>query len=248
MKLTLASLKETVQEELGRGPARSTSEALVNEAGEAWVNAHEWRYLRDRSQDLNIEVGVESYRLGLGVRSVEAVYRPDSHYCEVPIIDFAAFEGERQQFLARSQYLQDPIGTVRWDTKEGDERPRLYLELFPIEFAERFVIRFHAGWLPLDEMEDVADIPGPLSTAFLHWLRMYANHREFPDQYGLGALDTLMRSNVFRKAMSIDGEAAGRIIPAPGGAGAYYNRHRASQRFGSTVWTPDTIRRELDAL
>lgn len=248
MLLTLARLRSDLREEIGRDPARSSMEQLVNEAGEAWVNAHGWRYLRDRSMELQAEAGTESYKLSAGIRSIESIDRPDTHYTRIPVIDFETWNGEVNRFLSRSQYLQDPIATTRWDARQGDLGPALYLEIFPVTFTERLVVTFHAGWLPLDDEGDVADIPPPLTTAFLHFARMYAMMREFPDAAPLQSLDAILATNVLRRAMSVDGESNGRIVKSEGGAGFYYNRHRARQRFGSTIWTPETIRRELDAL
>lgn len=242
MLLTHERLQSIVHEELGRGPARSTYEQLINEAGEAWVNAHEWRYLRDRSQEIAAVAGVEEYAMGLGVRAVTALHRPDTVWPSIPIISFDGFERMRQQYLSRIERIQRPIANVRYDAREDDKAPRLYLSIYPVDFTERLVAQYNAGWLPLDGLQDVADIPPPLGTAFTEWLRGYADYQEYRSQRPPDTLDRMRAAHSFRAAKSVDGQASGPIAKQEGGAGAYYNRSRARRALGG-VWTPHEIRR-----
>ncbi|MEL6716828.1 MAG: hypothetical protein AAFP86_23830, partial [Planctomycetota bacterium] len=230
MKLTLDSLSSIVREQLGKLPSLSSMEALVNEAGESWVDAHSWVYLRDRSQALELTAGVESYRLGLGVRSINSIDRPSSQYGPIPLVDFDRLERERNSYYGERARRHDPIATLRWDTREGDDRPRLYLEVWPSETTERANVIYQAGWLPLDKKAEVADVPPPLATSFVKWLRLYAQHREVPDEYPMGTMDAFKQGADFMAAKRIDGQVHKRIIPGPGGAQAYYGRKRRRSR------------------
>ena len=229
MKLTLASLSQAVHEELGRDPSRSSMEALVNEAGEAWVNAWNWTYLRDRSQDIQTEAGVESYKLGLGVRNLSAIHRPTTAWPPVELVDFDHYESMRSSFFGEQLRSFTPIATLQYGQQADDDRPRLYLLIFPATLAERLVVVFQAGWVPLDEADDVADIPGPLAQPFLQWVRLYANSREFPERYPMGVLDAYKASPAFREAARVDGALHKTIIPRLTGAGAIYARKRAGR-------------------
>lgn len=244
MLLTLASLVRVATQELGRTPAKSTAEELVNEAGEAWVNAHPWRYLRDRSQDINIVDGQNLYRLPLGVRSVgEFLLRPDSVYQPIPIVNYEAFISEKERWLSEVERQLTPIATTTFKrlpaaengdpSGKDDDRLRFYIELYPANFTERVVVTFNAGWLPLDNASDEADIPPHLSRGFTEWMRRFAMAREKPDT---GPMDVaqlqFFEGPVGMEAKRVDGEGAGTIVPTLGGVGKRYWQKRcsASQR------------------
>jgi len=226
MKLTLASLADVVRQELGRDPSRSSVEALVNEAGEAWANAHNWVYLRDRSQDILTEAGVDAYKLGLGVRSVTKVHRPDSAFRPIPLVDFDYFESERSRFFSAPRYQNEPIATLQWSQEPDDDRPRLYLRLFTGTIAERLRVTYHAGWLPLDGSGDVADVPPPLTQPFVQWLRLYAHSREKPELYPLGSLEAYKASPAMLEARRIDGQIHNGVVPALTGSALTYRKKR----------------------
>ena len=225
MRLTLRSARDTIIEELGRTPSRGTVESLVNEAGERWVNAVNWRYLRQRTLEITTQPGVEDYPLGAGVQSIAKVlYRPDTIWCPIQLREFSAFVAERERFLAGIERPFNPFATTVWDVKPGDEERRLYLRIFPAGIAERIVVEYRAGWLPMDEEDDAADLPGPLVVHFRDWLRIYALHREFPERFPIGTLDAFMQSASFVDAKRQDAETVGRLMPSPGRAGENYNR------------------------
>lgn len=230
MKLTLASLSQTVTDELGRDPSRSSMEALINEAGEAWVNAASWTYLRDRSQDIQATTGVGSYRLGLGVRNLMAVYRPDTAWRPLHLVDYDYFESQRSEFLGDVQWQHEPLVTLQYGQEEGDDRPRLYMRLFPATLNERLTVVYQAGWLPLDKLEDVADIPAPLGQPFVAWLRLFANTREFPERYPLGTLAQWKASPEFMEARRVDGSMHKGVVPRITGTGLYYARKQLGRR------------------
>lgn len=224
MRLTLNSLREVVQKELDREPGQSTFESLINEAGEAWVNMFEWAYLRQRSQRLTLEAGVESYRLGLGVRSVSTLYRPDTYYRPIDVVDFTTWTAEKERYFAGLTRLYDPLATVHWDTREGDTEPRLYLSLFPATNAEDVVFEYEAGWLPLDDSDDVADIPGPLAQSFREFLRRYASARETDKTTVDQVLASFMQGPQGLIARRSSNEHTGQIHPGDGAVGARYRR------------------------
>lgn len=233
MRLTLANLSETVFQELGRDPARSTMEALINEAGEAWVNLAEWFYLSERTGELTLTPGTEQYQLALGVRDLHReLYRPDTWYPRLQIVDHETFTMERERYLGDTFRQFDPLVTVGWDTQSTDDRPRLYLSVYPATLSERVVYRYRAGWLPLDQQEDVADIPAPLVQPFLEWVRRYAMAREF-DAVGMDQMAAqFMAGPTGVMAKRADARHRGRPIPARGGAGDRYVRIKAARRFG----------------
>lgn len=234
MKLTLANLSEVVDKELGREPGRSTMESLINEAGEAWVNAHDWFYLKERSGELTLVAETEDYKLPAGLRSLmNTLYRPDSLYLPIPVIDFESFTVERERYLSSTYRTTNPVAVVRWDTKTGDDRPGLYLSVYPASLAERVVYRYHAGWLPLDEQADVADIPAPLVQPFTEWVRRYAMAREFDDSSMDRVVLEFFAGPTGAMAKLADARHRGTPIPAPGGAGDRYNRIRARRRMGA---------------
>lgn len=233
MRLTLDSLRELVQRELDREPGQSTFESLINEAGEAWVNLFEWPYLRQRSQRLQLEAGVESYRLGLGVRSISTLYRPDTVYRPIRIVDFTTWTEQKERYLAGLTRLCDPLATVHWDTREGDDEPRLYLSVYPATNTEEVVYEYEGGWLPLDESGDVADIPGPLVQSFREFLRRYASARETDKVTVDQVLDSFMRGPQGMLARRVANEHSGQICPGPGAAGERYQRIKAQGRVGS---------------
>lgn len=233
MKLTLANLSEIVFQELGRDPGRSTMEALINEGGEAWVNLCEWFYLSERTAEIHVETGVESYRLGLGIRDLHStLYRPDTSYRPITIVDHETYTAEREYWLSNQTRQYDPLASVRWDTQEDDDRPRLYLSLFPATLTERLVYRFRAGWLPLDEQDDVADIPPPMVQPFKQWIRRYAMAREFDGMGVEQSTAEFMASPTYALAKRADARHRGEPVPAKGGAGERYDRIRAARRLG----------------
>lgn len=229
MVLTLATLAEEVRQELGRTPARSTSEALVNEAGEAWVNAHSWKYLRDRRQEISLVVGTEDYRLALGVRDVRGVlHRKNSVWHPIPLIDYESFTTERERFLSEVNNTFTPLATLRWDTLDGDTQPRLYLQVYPATLTETVQVQYQAGWLPLDLADDVADIPPPLEQPFKEWVRRYALGREKMPSFSTdAALQTFFGGPAGYRAKTVDAQHVNRIVPAPGAVGARMARSRA---------------------
>lgn len=245
MKLTLDSLRDAVGNELRRTPSRSTIEELVNEAGEAWVNSHSWVYLRDRSQVLELQAEVELYRLGLGVRSVRSIDRVNNPYGPIPIVDFDFLERERNTFQAEARRVRDPIAALQWSQQADDDRPRLYLHVFPAEETESATLIYEAGWLPLDKSDDVADVPPSLGVHFRDWVRFYAMMREFPDKYPPGALDAFRQQHSYQTALKVDGKIHRRIIPAEGGAG---ERYRRIQQRKQGMWTPNEMLRQFGAL
>lgn len=226
MKLTLSSLADVVVGELRRDPARSSMEDLINEAGEAWANAASWVYLRDRAQDVEAIAGVDAYKLGLGVRNVTSIDRPTNTYGAATLVDFDAFERFRNQWNAETIAQQRLVATIQYSQREDDDRPRLYLLLFPAKITERLRIIYEAGWLPLNAATDVADVPGALAPHFRDWLRAYANHREKPEEYPMGFLDQFKRSQTFMAARKVDGKLHRGVIPRLTGAGLRYERKR----------------------
>lgn len=239
MVLTLATLSEEVRQELGRTPSRSTLEALVNEAGEAWVNAHPWLYLTDRRQEVSLVVDQEDYQLNLGVRNVNGVlHRKNSVWQPIPIIDYEAFLTERERFLSEIQNTFTPWATLRWDTKTGDTQPRLYLQVYPATLTETVQVQYQAGWLPLNLAEDVADITPPLEQPFKEWVRRYALGREKTPTYSTdAAVQSFFNGPAGYRAKTVDAQHAGMAVPAPGAVGARMNRKRARRDgFSGEEW------------
>lgn len=225
-RLTLDDLALAVRNEVGRDPSRSTVEALINEAGESWANIHSWAYLRDRSQELELTAGVESYRLGLGVRTVTDIHRPNSTQWKIRLVDYDYWQAERYEWNAQLGRNFKPIATLRYGQEEGDLEPRLYLDIFPVQATETVRIVFQAGWVPLNNRSDVADIPGPLVPSFREWVRMYALTREKPEQYPPGSLDQFIQSRAIKDAMRIDGGVHKGLTRRLTGPGLHYARKR----------------------
>lgn len=244
-RVTLDDLALVVRNEVGRDPSRSTLEALINEAGESWANLHSWAYLRDRSQELELTSGVERYKLGLGVRTVTEIHRPNSSQWKIHLVDFDYWQAERYEWSAELSRSFRPIATLRWDQLTDDLEPRLYLDIFPVTETETVRIVFQAGWVPLTNGSDVADLPGPLVPAFREWLRMYALTREKPEQYPPGTLDQFMRSRAIMDAMRVDGGVNKGIVPVLTGAGLRHAQKRAMGRGGfydrSDLLPPDQL-------
>lgn len=228
MQLTLASLTETVRQELGRTPARSTAEELVNEAGEAWVNLHEWRYLQAREGELSLVDGTSLYRLGKGVRAVNtSLRRPNSIDPPIPVLSQQDFFRFKRTWLSEISFQLRQIATTRWTQQEGDAQPYLYIELYPANLNETVYYTFDAGWLPLDNPSDQADIPGPLAHGFVTFIRSYAMAREKPQMGTVEqAAANFLAAPIGRSAMTIDGESDGEIIATPGGVGELYRGTR----------------------
>lgn len=229
MNLTLGSLASDLISDLGRTPGRSTVEALINEAGEAWVNGHSWIYLRDRTQTINLVAGTEDYQLSLGVRAVNTVlYRPDSIWAPIPVMDYDTFIRERERYLSSVALNFTPIATVRWGTHSRDAGPRLYLQVYPATTVETVVVRYQAGWLPLNESHEVADIPPPMTHGFREWVRRYAQGREKQPQTNVDAAwVSFFNGPIGLSAKKADSSHVGRIIASPGGAGTRYARSKA---------------------
>jgi hypothetical protein len=222
-QLTLRDARDVIREELGRDPAKGTVEALVNEAGERWVNAENWRYLRHRTKEITLEPGVEDYPLGAGIQSIGRVlHRPDTVWAPLELLEFSAFTAHRERFLGGLERPFNPVATTVWDAKATDTGRTLYLRIFPTGIGERIVVEYRGGWLPLDELDDAADLPPPLVVHFRDWLRVYAMHREFPEQYPMGTLDAFMQSSSFVDAQRQDAETAGRIAVRKGAIGEHY--------------------------
>lgn len=231
MQLTLENACRVVREELGRDPAKSSVEALVNEAGERWVSAENWRYLRNRTESLTLEAGVEDYPLGAGVQSIGRIlHRPDSVWAPLELLEFSEFTAYRERYLAGVSNPFNPVATTVWDVKEGDDHKKLYLRIFPARVSERVVVEYRGGWVPMDESDDVADLPPPLVVHFRDWLRIYALHREFPQAHPIGTLDAYMQSASFMEAQRQDAESVGRIMPRCGKIGENYNRTKGVSR------------------
>ena len=230
MKLTLANLAEAVFQELGRDPGRSTMEALINEAGEAWVNLAEWFYLKERSSEIQLVAGTETYQLSPGVQDLHReLYRPDVYYQPIQIVDHETYLAEKDRYLSANFRLYNPLAGVWWDTKEGDDRPRLYLNIYPTDLGERVTYRYRAGWLPLDEQDDVADIPAPLVQPFVEWVRRYAVARGV-DGVGMDQMVAqFMAGPTGVMAKRADARHRGQPIAARGGAGERYARLRAKR-------------------
>lgn len=226
-RLTLDDLALVVREELGRDPSRSTAEALVNEAGESWVNAHSWGYLRNRSQDLAVTAGVESYQLGLGVHAIIDIHRPETPYRDVHLVDFDAWTREKYRYLSDTIWSYEPLATTVFDTRDGDEQPRLYLDVFPVRSTETWRIVYEAGWVPMTDGGDQADLPYFLVPPFREWVRMYALSREKPEQYPMGALDGFMQTRAFKDGQAKDANLNRGIVKRRTGAAQHYARKKS---------------------
>ena len=227
MRLTLEALRLVVRKELDRDPGQSTYESLINEAGEAWVNLFEWPYLRERSQRLELIAGTETYKLGPGVRSVNTLYRPETVYQPIQLIDFARWTMERERYLSGITRLYDPLATVVWDQEPDDAAPCLYLKVYPATRTEAVVFEYEAGWLPLDKSQDVADIPAPLTQSFIEFLRRYTLARETDKATVDSVLGSFMQGPQGVIARRASTSHTGEIVPAPGAAGEIYNRRKA---------------------
>ena len=233
MDLTLGELCKVVEEELGRSPSKGTSEALVNEAGERWVNSENWRYLRRRTQEVTLTPGVEFYRLGAGVHSIgRTIHRPNSVFAPIELKEWDAFTAYKERYLSGIERPYHPVATTLWGVREDaegkrDERRTLYLSIFPASVAETVVLEYRCGWIPLDGLSDTVDMPSPLIVHFRDWVRVYALHREFPESYPMGTLDRFMQSTSFTDAQRKDAESVGQISVRQGNIGdAYQNMKR----------------------
>lgn len=224
MQTTLKALTEEVRQELGRDPSRSSAEDLINEAGARWVNAHRWSYLRQRTQEIALQSGTESYRLGAGVRSVgDTLHRPNTTWAPLRVVTFDEYTRFRERFLAGIERPFHPLAATSWDVKEGDKRRTLYLHVFPTGLTETVVAQLDVGWVPLDDLDDVADVPPPLVPFFIEWVRMYAQHREQPE---VGYYGQFVTGPSFMDAKRLDSQHSGAIRMRPGRAGRYYNEAR----------------------
>lgn len=227
MDLSLRALGEVVRQELGRPPSRSTAETLINEAGVRWDNAHTWGYQRQRTLKVQLQPGVESYRLGAGVYAVGRVlHRPDTIWAPLPLVDFDAYTREKERYLAGIERPFHPLVTQTWDVREGDDRRYLYLHFFPTTLSEELTVEYVGSWVPLNEQDDTADIPLPLASHFVDWLRFYARTREFPENYPPGSLDQYKRTAAFMDAKTADALNNGRIVARQGRTGDYYQNMR----------------------
>ncbi len=87
--------------------------------------------------------------------------------------------------------------------------------------TENVVAQVDAGWLPLDDLDDAADVPPPLVPHFFEWVRMYAMHREQPE---VGFMERYIAGMSFREAKRADSQHTGMIVPRGSRVGDKYRR------------------------
>lgn len=228
MRLTYPLLAEAVREELAREPSKQTMESLINEAGERWVSIHRWAYLRQAKIDIKLVSGTERYRLPGGVREVgDELFRPNSIWRPIPVVSFDAFTAFRERYLAGIERPYEPLATTVREVQEGDDRPELYLYVFPSSITETVVTQVELGWFPVNAKSDEVYLPDHLGVYFLEFLRVYAMHREFPEQ---SRYEAYMAGLDFREAKRHDARGSGQIQYRGGRASDRYHSQRHSVR------------------
>lgn len=234
--LTLRSLTESVRQELGRDPARSSAEELVNEAGAAWVDAHEWQYLRARSLTIDLVPTESRYALPDYVEDVAtSLDRPNSVWTPIPIYDFPTFSSEKERYLASIGREFQPIATSYFATQGSDNAYRLFIEIFPAGVTETVSLDYTAGWKPLNKSSDTADVPLPLQRAFREWVRRYASGREKQPQMNIDTMhQTFFSGPVGMNAMKKDGMVSGALTPRAAASGMYFGKRKLIAGGGTT--------------
>lgn len=238
--LTLRRLADVVFDALDRAPSSTNSiEFLVNEAGVAWCNAHEWGYLRRRRTELSLEPETTVYGLGEDLVTVESIIDPDHQRYVPTLLPRPEFELWKAEYLAMTTTLW--VGTV-YDGAIGGV-PQKVLEMHPAPSTERGLIVIYTGtWSPVDDLDDVVDIPVQLEPAFTEWVRAWAVARE--KKAGMAEALTIVKQNpVVADAMQREGREVRAIPPRMGPVGAQFTSGRwmreaqSAPSFTSWFWS-----------
>lgn len=235
MVLTLRTLKETVRQELGRDPRRSSGEELVNEAGEAWADAHDWQYLRTQSISVDLVPGtfkynletISPYALDVG----DKLHRPNSVWSPIPVLDWSTFEHASQTFLWDVGREFQPIATIVEEKGASDDRPETYLEVFPSKITETVVLEVTLGWVQVDLEDDFIQVPKALERSFIEFVRRYAMGREKTPQTNVDLeVAQFFAGPLGKAAVRRDGKKSGKIPRKYGRAGQNYAMRKMDAR------------------
>lgn len=214
--LTLERLQDLVFDVLGRAPSSTNAiELLVNEAGIAWCNAHDWGYLRRRKLEVPLVDGQGAYALGTDVVTVESVIDPSIPGWAPELLPRPEFEELRAyESTVVSAWWN---GTIYDDTVGG--LAQKVLEIHPTPTSARTLVLIYRGtWRPVDKRGVALDIPVQLEPAFVEWIMSWAEARE----KRLPRLEALKRAKenpVVQDAMSREGRESRAISPRPGPVG-----------------------------
>ncbi len=236
MVLTLASLVSDVRQQLGRDPSLTSAEALVNEAGEAWVDSHSWKYLTDRTTTIDLVPGQVLYRMPDGIESVGTrIERANSIWHPIKVLSYDDFHAERFRYLSEVGREFTPIATFRYTQQPGDDSPKPYIEIWPDGITETVQVMYRAGWLPMNESDDAVDLPPQLESSFKEFVRRYALGRETASDVADGIWLDQMISSFFAgprgvAAKTKDGLAGGMPQGVLTRSQLRYGRSKARQR------------------
>lgn len=235
--LTLRRLADVVFDALDRAPSSTNSiEFLVNEAGVAWANAHEWGYLRRKRMEVAIEPGTTVYALGPDLITVDALIDPDYQRYVPTLLPRPEFELWKAESLTMTTTMW--VGTVYDAVLDG--LPQKALEVYPAPSTTRSLIVIYTGtWTEVDAMDDAVDIPVQLEPAFMEWVRSYAMARE--KKASMAEALALAKANpLVADAMQREGREVRAIPPRLGPVGAAFETNRwmreAQQRRTFTSW------------
>jgi hypothetical protein len=186
MPLTLADYRNRLQHALGGEVSDLLDQdALINEAGRAFVDAHTWGFMQRPPTDLDFTISVGYVNLPSDFASLIAIDITADNLNAFQLVDYSEFA----KYEAVS-YVGTPGGVFGTIVYPGQTSvtaaagvPRLLLYPTPTStISGALRIFYRAGWTELTNDADVPNFPTYCESVFTEFVRAFAFGSEEPDQ------------------------------------------------------------------
>ncbi|MEM6675605.1 MAG: hypothetical protein AAF726_22330 [Planctomycetota bacterium] len=219
---------------------------FVNRVGRRWIGLHRWMYLQGRSFVVTTVAGQQTYTLPTDLSEVTAVYGEPGQvtpYEVVKMVSPEEWHAYDRQLLGG--FFGRFVGYIDYAVVDDVNVPRLQLTPVPQE-GRTLRLVYRAGWRPLVQGEDVADVPIWGEEAFRDLTRglSLALHRVGADPSVDLIGPTIARvkaSDEFQSAMSADGLAQPKVAKGMGALDEVFAAERRSNYDGPRFTTSDLL-------
>lgn len=223
--------------------ARVSEKRFVNGVGRRWTSAHPWVYLKGRTASIPVILGQQVYPLPADLRRIKEVLDEHRWFPAVRMVDWGEWQTRDYQDYGALNGVY--LGAVNIQSTGGAPAPQLHLTPAPPEETTLRVV-YDAGWKPLADDGDVADVPSWAEESFLDLARAVALAFERPSSDGnpdpMGVYVAQWKASTgFRDAISIDGALLGKIDRGTGALEDALARSKIRDRIGPRSTRQDIL-------
>lgn len=202
MALSLADYRLRVHHVLGGDPASEyTSTQIVNEAGRAFVDSHEWKFLERSPVTLDFTASVNYVDLPSDFAQLIAIEITSSNFSAVQMLEFGYFA--KYQAFGGTATPGGVFATIvhpgQTSTSSSPGVPRMLLSPTPqADLTDALRIYYRAGWTELANDADIPNIPLYCESILTQFVQAVALGYEEQDA-GMAAsrIETIVGSTMF---------------------------------------------------